>query len=133
MARGKEQIWWESPKFTIDCVLANVSSQLEADRCVLEHVEARCQFTTPEHLRIGEFVKVQLWLEDEETVIDIQLAEVRRIHGHWVAVEVIQVSPHDRIRLNRFVVPPQPCTSKNLPSSTVFSFGHSSSTASTPL
>ena len=103
MAQGKEQIWWERPKFTIDCVLANVSSQLEADGCVLEHVEAGCQLTTPEHLSIGEFVKVQLWLEDAETFIDIQLAEVRRVHGHWVAVEVIQVSPQDRIRLKRCV------------------------------
>ena len=103
MAQGKQQIWWDRPKFTIDCVLANVSRQLEADGVVLERVEAGCQLTTPEHLSIGEFVNVHLWLEDEETCIDIQLAEVRRIHEHWVAVEVIQVSPTDRIRLKRCV------------------------------
>ena len=103
MAQGKQQTWWDSPKFTIDCVLANVSRQLEADGCVLERLETGCKLTTPEHLRAGDFVKVQLWLEGEEAFIDIRLAEVRRVHEHWIAVEVIQVSLNDRMRLKRFI------------------------------
>ena len=106
MAQGEQQTWWDSPKFTIDCVLANISSQLEADGCVLERVEAGCKLTTPEHLRVGDFVKVQLWLEGEEAFIDIRLAEVRRVHEHWIAVEVIQVSPNDRMRLKQFIDTP---------------------------
>ncbi|MBK5283440.1 MAG: hypothetical protein JJE16_15325 [Nitrospiraceae bacterium] len=51
-------------------------------------------------------MKVQLWLEGEESFIDIRLAEVRRVHEHWVAVEVIQVSQNDRIRLKRFIDAP---------------------------
>jgi hypothetical protein len=42
-------------------------------------------------------------LEGEETFIDIRLAKVRRVHGHWIAAEVIQVSPKDRMRLKRFI------------------------------
>lgn len=106
LAQGKQQIWWISPKFTIDCVLAKVRRQLEADGCVLERLEAGCKLTTPDHLRAGDFVKVQLWLEGEEAFIDIRLAEVRRVHGHWIAVEVIQVSPNDRMRLKRFIDAP---------------------------
>ena len=103
MAQGEQQTWWDSPKFTIDCVLGNVSSQLEADGCVLERLESGCKLTTPEHLRVGDVVKVQLWLEGEEAYIDIRLAEVRRVHEHWIAVEVIQVSLNDRMRLKRFI------------------------------
>ena len=106
MAQGKQQSWWDSPKFTIDCVLVNGSSQLEADGCVLESVEAGCKLSTPDHLTAGDFVKVQLWLEGEESFIDIRLAEVRRVHEHWVAVEVIQVSQNDRIRVKRFIDAP---------------------------
>ena len=51
-------------------------------------------------------MKVQLWLEGEEALIDIRLADVRRVHGHWIAVEVIQVSPNDRMRLKRFIDAP---------------------------
>jgi hypothetical protein len=106
MAQGKQQTWWESPKFTIDCVLANATSQLEADGCVLERLEGGCKLSTPDHLRTGDFVKVQLWLEGEEAFIDIRLAEVRKVHDHWIAVEMIQVSQNDRIRLKRFIDPP---------------------------
>ena len=106
MAQGKQQTWWDSPKFTIDCVLTNVSKQLEADGCVLECLEGGHKLTTPDHLRAGDFVKVQLWLEGEEAFIDIRLAEVRKVHEHWISVEVIQVSPNDRMRLKRFIDAP---------------------------
>jgi hypothetical protein len=106
MAQGKQQTWWESPKFTIDCVLANTNKQLEADGCVLERLDGGCKLSTPDHLRTGDFVKVQLWLEGEEVFIDIRLAEVRNVHDHWVAVEMIQVSQNDRMRLKRFIDPP---------------------------
>ena len=106
MAQGKQQTWWDSPKFTIDCVLANVSKQLEADGCVLECLEGGHKLTTPDHLTAGDFVKVQLWLEGEEAFIDIRLAEVRKVHEHWISVEVIQVNPNDRMRLKRFIDAP---------------------------
>jgi PilZ domain len=97
------QTCWDSPEFTIDCVLANGSRQLEADGCVLECLEGGCQLTTPDHLRAGDIVKVQLWLEGEEAFIDIRLAQVRRVHQHWIGVDVIQVSSEDRMRLTRFL------------------------------
>ena len=103
MAQGYQQTRWDSPKFTIDCVLAHVTSHIEADGCVLERLEDGCKLTTPAHLRTGDFVKIQLWLEGEEAFIDIRLAEVRKIHGHWISAEVIQVSPNDRMRLKRFI------------------------------
>jgi hypothetical protein len=106
MAQGKQQTWWDSPKFTIDCVLANVNRQLEADGCVLERLEAGCRLITSDYLRAGDFVKVQLWLEGEEGFIDIRLAGVRSVHEHWIAVEMIQVRPDDRMRLKRFIDTP---------------------------
>ena len=97
------QTCWDSPEFTIDCVLANGSRQLEADGCVLERLEAGCQLTTPGRLRAGDLVKVQLWLEGEEAFIDIRLGIVTRVHKRWITVEVIRVSPNDRMRLKRFI------------------------------
>lgn len=103
MAQGTQQTSWDSPKFTIDCVLANVNRQLEADGCVLERVEGGHKLTRPDYLTAGDFVKVQLWLEGKEAFIDIRLAEVKRVHKHWIAVSVILVSPNDRMRLKRFI------------------------------
>ena len=106
MAQGILQTAWDSPKFTIDCVLANVSRQLEADGCVLERLEAGWKLTTPDHLRVGDSVNVQVWMEGEDSSIDIRLAEVKTVHKHWITVEVIQVNPNDRLRLKRFIDAP---------------------------
>ena len=106
MAQGTQQTGGDSPRFTIDCVLPLTSTQLQADGCVLESVEHGHKLITPDYLRAGDLVKVQLWLEGEEAFIDIRLAEVRRVHGHWIAVAVIQVSPNDRMRLKRFIDAP---------------------------
>ena len=106
MVQGKLETSWARPRFTIDCVLANVSTQLEADGCILERVEAGCRLTTPGHLRTGDTVNVQLWLEGEEACIDISLAEVKRVYEHWVVIEVIKVSPSDRTRLKRLIDAP---------------------------
>jgi hypothetical protein len=106
LTQGKQQTWLGSPKFTIDCVLANIHRQLEADGCILERLETGCKLSTPDHLTAGDFVKVQLWLEGEESFIDIQLAEVQSVHTHWVTVEVLQVSQNDRLRLKQFINTP---------------------------
>jgi hypothetical protein len=103
MTQGNQQTWWDSPKFTIDCVLAHISDHIQADGCVLERLEDGCKLTTPEHLRAGDFVKVQLWLEGEEDFVDISLAVVSKVHTPWITVGVIRVSPTERLRLKRFI------------------------------
>jgi hypothetical protein len=95
------QTAWVSPKFTIDCMLANGNSQLEADGCVLECGEDGHTLSSPDHLRVGDTVNVQLWVEGEESFIDIRLAIITKVHKHWVTLEVIRMSPNDRMRLKR--------------------------------
>jgi hypothetical protein len=106
MAQGTQQTGGDSPRFTIDCVLPLASTQLQADGCVLEIVEHGHKLITPDYLRAGDLVKIQLWLEGEESFIDIGLAEVSLVHTPWIMVDVIQVSPNDRMRLKRFIHTP---------------------------
>ena len=103
MAQGTQQTGGDSPKFTIDCVLASGCTQLQADGCVLESSEEGHKLITPDHLRAGDLVKVQLWLEGEEAFIDIRLAVVSGIHTPWITVGVLRMSPNDRMRLKRFI------------------------------
>jgi hypothetical protein len=103
MAQEKRQDCWYTPKLTIDCMLSNVFGQLEADGCLLELSETSSKLATPNDLIAGDFVRVRLWLEDDSAFIDIRLAEVTKVHNHWIAVEVIQVGSHDRTRLKQFV------------------------------
>jgi hypothetical protein len=70
---------------------------------VLESLEDGHKLITPDYLRAGDLVKVQLWLEGEEAFIDIPLAVVSKVQTPWITVGVIRVSPSDRLRLKRFV------------------------------
>ena len=103
MAQGTQQTGVDSPRFTIDCVPVNGSTELQEDGCVLESSEEGHKLITPDHLRVGDLVKVQLWLEGEEVFIDIRLAVVSRIHTPWITVGVLRMSPNDRMRLKRFI------------------------------
>lgn len=107
MAQGAQHTTEDSPKFatrfTIDCVLPLASTHLQADGCVLESLEDGHKLITPDYLRTGDLVRVQLWLEGEEDFIDISLAVVSKVETPWITVGVIRVSPTDRLRLKRFI------------------------------
>ena len=108
MAIGKQQACWAIPNLTIDCMLARVHRQLEADGCVLRTNESSSQVAAPDQLAPGDFVKVRLWLDDDSASIHIGLAEVRQVQNHWITVEVIHVNRHERARLQRYVESRQP-------------------------
>ncbi|HEX8751240.1 MAG TPA: hypothetical protein VF732_09015 [Nitrospira sp.] len=103
MALGKQQTCWAIPNLTIDCMLARVHQELEADGCVMKFSESSSQVATPDLLVPGDFVKVRLWLDNESASINISLAEVRRVQDHWITVEVIQVGQQERLRLQRYI------------------------------
>src|SRR5262245_28867961 len=106
MVQGAQQISGTSPKVTIDCMLASESTQLQADGCIRETSGAGHKLISPDRMRSGDFVKVRLWVENEEAFVDIPLAEVKKVHNHWLKVEVIHVSQTDRLRLKRYIHPP---------------------------
>jgi hypothetical protein len=102
MKIGKQQAW-TIPNLTIDCMLARVHRQLEADGCVLRINESNSQVAAPDQLVPGDFVKVRLWLDNGSASINIGLAEVRQVQNHWITVEVIHVGQQERARLQRYV------------------------------
>jgi hypothetical protein len=103
MGIAKQRTCWAIPNLTIDCMLARVHRQLEADGCVLRLNESSSQVAAPDQLAPGDFVKVRLWLDDGSASIHIGLAEVRQVQNHWITVEVIHVNRHERARLQRYV------------------------------
>ncbi|HKR78166.1 MAG TPA: hypothetical protein VJR69_00570 [Nitrospira sp.] len=103
MTLRKAQTCWTIPDLTIDCMLARVHRQLEADGCVLRINESTSEVAAPDQLTPGDFIKVRLWLDDGSASINIGLAEIRSVQDHWITVEVIHVSRHERARLQRYV------------------------------
>ena len=103
MALRKTQSCWTIHNLTIDCMLARVHRQLEADGCVLRINESSSEVAAPDQLSPGDFIKVRLWLDDGSASINIGLAEVRQVQDQWITVEVIHVGRNERARLQRYV------------------------------
>src|SRR5215813_12471651 len=94
MAQRAQETKEDSPKFTtrftIDCVLPLASTQLQADGCVLENLEDGHKLISPEYLRTGDLVKIQMWLEGDQDFVDIPLAVVNKVAPPWIVVGVIR-------------------------------------------
>jgi hypothetical protein len=93
---------------TIECLLSRVSHHLEADGCIFEPSADRCAIIPPDHLTAGDYVKIRLWLPNEAQPISVNLAEIRWVMGHWMAIEAIQMSRQERVKLTQFVQSAQP-------------------------
>src|SRR3712207_2270700 len=80
---------WDDSRYTITCVLAaHETGPLRADGCVLHTSAHGSALATPDQLTCGSFVKVKLWLEEQDP-IDIRLAEVTKVHEHWISLDLI--------------------------------------------
>lgn len=86
----------------INCILAKGSAGLEGDGCVYDLSAPHRNVSPPEKLRAGDYVKLRLWLPDEDSHISIDLAEVEWIESHRLKVDLLSVSPEVRARLKQF-------------------------------
>lgn len=90
-------------RITIDCMLSQGVQGLRGDGCVYEMSRSRPQVSNPSKLRVGDYVKMHLWLPDDNSHILIELAEIQWIKDHWIKAELIVVSPTDQMRLKQFM------------------------------
>jgi hypothetical protein len=93
-------------KIAIDCILSEGSEGLQGEGCIYALSSSPPSITGPEQLHPGDYVKLRLWLpDDEESAIQIDLAEVQWVKQHWVKLDLLLTSPKDQARLRQFVVP----------------------------
>ena len=86
----------------INCILSKGSEGLEGEGCVYDLSTPRHPISTPDNLRPGDFVKVRLWIPDEDSHISVNLAEVQWVKRDCIKVDLIAVSPPDQTRLDQF-------------------------------
>jgi hypothetical protein len=62
--------------------------------------------TGPETLHPGDYVKLRLWLPDDEgSAIYIDFAEVQWVKQHSVKLDLLLTSHKDQARLRQFIAP----------------------------
>jgi hypothetical protein len=86
----------------INCILSKGSEGLQGEGCVYDLTSPRQPMSTPEALRPGDFVKLHLWIPDEDSHISVNLAEVQWVKSDSIKVDLLVVSPPDQTRLNQF-------------------------------
>lgn len=89
-------------RVAINCILAKGGSRLEGDGCLYD-LSAPDRIVSPQtQLRAGDYVKLRLWLPDEDSPMSVELAEVDWIDGHRLKVDLLSLSPEIRAKLNQF-------------------------------
>ena len=93
-------------KVAIDCILSEGNEGLEGEGCIYSLTSAPPSITGPEHLHPGDYVKLRLWLPDDEgSAIYVDLAEVQWVNHQWVKLDLLLTSPKDQARLRQFIAP----------------------------
>lgn len=93
-------------KIAIDCILSEGSEGLEGDGCIYSLASAPPSITDPETLHPGDYVKLRLWLPDDEgSAIYIDFAEVQWVKHQQVKLDLLLTSSKDQARLRQFIAP----------------------------
>ena len=94
----------------IECILSHNDEGLTGEGCIYDLSSSSPTISQPEHLHPGDYVKLRLWLLDENICVFIELAEVQWIKNHWINVEVLSASPGDQARLRKFASVEDQCS-----------------------
>jgi hypothetical protein len=86
----------------INCILSKGSEGLQGEGCVYDLSSPRQPVSPPDTLQPGDFVKLNLWIPDEDSHISINLAEVQWVKPNCIKVDLLTVAPPDKTRLNQF-------------------------------
>ncbi|MDH5667810.1 MAG: hypothetical protein OEY86_07360 [Nitrospira sp.] len=94
-----------SSQIAINCILAKRSAGLEGDGCVYDLSAPHQRNISPsEKLRVGDYVRLRLWLPGEDSHIAIDMAEVEWVENHRIKIELLSVSPEVQARLSQFKI-----------------------------
>jgi hypothetical protein len=86
----------------INCILSRGSEGLQGEGCVYDLSTPLQPMATADSLQPGDFIKLHLWIPDEDSHISVNLAEVQWVKPNCIKVDLLTVDPPDRTRLNQF-------------------------------
>ncbi|MCP9472092.1 MAG: hypothetical protein NNA30_05110 [Nitrospira sp.] len=89
-------------RVAINCILAKGGSGLEGDGCLYDLSAPDRRISPQTQLRAGDYVKLRLWLPDEDSHMSVELAEVDWIDSHRLKVDLLSLSPEVRAKLHQF-------------------------------
>ncbi|MCE3222869.1 MAG: hypothetical protein K0S58_1049 [Nitrospira sp.] len=92
-----------SRRVMVECSAMFAGESVVAEGRVLDLSLPGCLLESREKMSAGEYVKLRLFLPDDQAPLQVPLAAVRWVQGVRIGLEFIRTSEREQRRLDRFV------------------------------
>ncbi len=92
-----------SSRVPVECSVVFAGDGIVGEGRALDVSIPGCLLESPQATRVGDYVRLRLFLPDDKPPLSIQLAVVRWVEGTRFGVEFIRSSSQDQVRLACFV------------------------------
>jgi hypothetical protein len=102
----KREIFMEdrySERVPVECSVVFAGDSIIGEGRVVDVSLPGCLMESPESAKVGDYVRLKLFLPDCQPAVSVPLAVVRWAKGGRLGIEFIRSSKEDQIRLKRFV------------------------------
>ena len=92
-----------SERISVGCDVVFAKTERIGQGRVIDVSFSGCLVESLASFKVGDYVRLRLFLPDRPAPLNILLAVVRRVEGRLAGLEFIRTSQNDQVRLSRFV------------------------------
>lgn len=92
-----------SERVPVECGAVFSVDNLCGEGRVLDVSLPGCLMESPRWVKVGDYIRLRLFLPDQPSPLNVFLAVVRRVTGNYIGLEFIRFSDKDQARLARYV------------------------------
>lgn len=92
-----------SERIPVECGAVFSGENMCGEGRVIDVSLPGCLMESPELVKVGDYMRLRLFLPDQVAYLNVPLAVVRRVDGSFIGLEFIRSSDEDQARLTRYV------------------------------
>ncbi|MCS6294113.1 MAG: PilZ domain-containing protein [Nitrospira sp.] len=92
-----------SERIPVECGAVFSGENMCGEGRVIDVSLPGCLMESPELVKVGDYMRLRLFLPDQVAPLNVPLAVVRRVDGSFIGLEFIRSSDEDQARLTRYV------------------------------
>jgi len=92
-----------SERIPVECGAVFSGENMCGEGRVIDVSLPGCLMESPELVKVGDYMRLRLFLPDQAAPLNVPLAVVRRVDGSFIGLEFIRSSDEDQARLTRYV------------------------------